>query len=201
MERIWLEHYPPGVAKDLDLDPQETLVDSFESTVAAWADHPAFHNLGHTLTYADIDQLTLQFAAYMQNDLGLQPGDRVAIMMPNLLQYPVALFGCLRAGLIVVNVNPLYTARELEHQLIDCGAKALVVYAGSAHVFAEVKHATDVEHVLVTEPGDLLPRFRRLLVNAVVRYVRKIIPAYSIPEAKKFRSILGARVGSYRRPE
>ena len=201
MERIWLEHYPPGVAKDLDLDPQETLVDSFESTVAAWADHPAFHNLGHTLTYADIDQLTLQFAAYMQNDLGLQPGDRVAIMMPNLLQYPVALFGCLRAGLIVVNVNPLYTARELEHQLVDSGAKALVVYAGSAHVFAEVKHATDVEHVLVTEPGDLLPRFRRLLVNAVVRYVRRIIPAYSIPEAKKFRSILAARVGAYRRPE
>jgi long-chain acyl-CoA synthetase len=200
MEPFWLNSYPPGISKTVDIDPQETLVDSIESTMAAWADRPAFHNLGHTLSYADIDDLSLQFAAYLQADLGLQRGDRVAIMMPNLLQYPVALFGCLRAGLIVVNVNPLYTARELEHQLQDSGARALVIYAGSAHVFAELKHATEVEHVLVTEPGDLLPTFKRLLVNFVVRYVRKIIPPFDIAIARPFRAILDARIGAYKRP-
>lgn len=200
MERFWLDMYPQGVPKNIDIDPKETLIDMFEASVAAWADRPAFHNLGHTLSYADIDRLSQQFAAYLQNDLGLKYGDRVALMMPNLLQYPVALFGCLRAGMVVVNVNPLYTARELEHQLQDSGAKALVVYSGSAHVFAEVKHATDVEHVLVTDPGDLLPFVKRSLVNFVVRYVRKMIPAYSIPVAEPFRNILGARQSAYRRP-
>jgi len=200
MDRFWLDNYPQGVPKEIDIDPGETLLDMFEASVAAWADRPAFHNLGHTLSYADIDRLSEQFAAYLQNDLGLVEGDRVALMMPNLLQYPVALFGCLRAGMVVVNVNPLYTARELEHQLQDSGAKALVVYAGSAHVFAEVKHATDVEHVLVTEPGDLLPVVKRILVNFVVRYVRKLIPAYSISVAEPFRNILGAKQSAYRRP-
>lgn len=201
MQAIWLDNYPPGVPKKLDLDPNETLLDVFESSVAAWLDRPAFHNLGHTLSYADIDQLSQQFAAYLQDDLGLERGDRVAIMMPNLLQYPVALFGCLRAGMVAVNVNPLYTARELEHQLTDSGAKALVVYAGSAHVFAEIKHATNVEHVLVTEPGDLLPAMKRLLVNFVVRYVRKMIPEYAIAGAVPFRAILNATISAYRRPE
>lgn len=201
MQAIWLDNYPPGVPKKLDLDPNETLLDVFESSVAAWLDRPAFHNLGHTLSYADIDQLSQQFAAYLQDDLGLERGDRVAIMMPNLLQYPVVLFGCLRAGMVAVNVNPLYTARELEHQLTDSGAKALVVYAGSAHVFAEIKHATNVEHVLVTEPGDLLPAMKRLLVNFVVRYVRKMIPEYAIAGAVPFRAILNATISAYRRPE
>ncbi len=201
MQAIWLNNYPPGVPKTLDLDPAETLLDVFESSVTAWSDHPAFHNLGHSLTYAEIDQLSQQFAAYLQDDLGLDRGDRVAIMLPNLLQYPVALFGCLRAGMVVVNVNPLYTARELEHQLKDSGAKALVVYAGSAHVFAEIKHATDIEHVLVTEPGDLLPTMKRLLVNFVVRYIRKIIPAYSISSAVPFRAVLNSTISAYRRPE
>jgi long-chain acyl-CoA synthetase len=200
MDRFWLDNYPHGVPKEIDIDPGETLLDMFEASVSAWAARPAFHNLGHTLSYADIDRLREQFAAYLQNDLGLVQGDRVALMMPNLLQYPVALFGCLRAGMVVVNVNPLYTARELEHQLQDSGAKALVIYAGSAHVFAEVKHATDVEHVLVTEPGDLLPAVKRILVNFVVRYVRKLIPAYSISVAAPFRNILGAKQNAYRRP-
>jgi long-chain acyl-CoA synthetase len=201
MQAIWLNNYPSGVPKALDLDPTETLVDIFDSSVTAWSDRPAFHNLGCTLSYAEIDQLSGQFAAYLQDDLGLECGDRVAIMMPNLLQYPVALFGCLRAGMVVVNVNPLYTARELEHQLVDSGAKALVIYAGSAHVFEEVKHATDVEHVLVTEPGDLLPLVKRLLVNFVVRYVRKMIPEFSIPGAQPFRAILGSNLSAFRPPE
>ena len=201
MQAIWLESYPPGVPKSLDLDPAETLIDVFESSVTAWSDRPAFHNLGHTLSFAEIDQLSQQFAAYLQNDLGLERGDRVAIMMPNLLQYPVALFGCLRAGMVVVNVNPLYTARELEYQLVDSGARALVVYAGSAHVFAEIKHATAIEHVLVTEPGDLLPLMKRLLVNFVVRYVRRMIPRYAIASAVPFRAIMKATISAYRRPE
>lgn len=201
MQAIWLDNYPAGVSKTLDLDPAETLLDFFESSTTAWSDRPAFHNLGHTLSYADIDHLSQQFAAYLQDNLGLERGDRVAIMMPNLLQYPVALFGCLRAGMVVVNVNPLYTARELEHQLVDSGAKALIVYAGSAHVYAEIKHATAIEHVLVTEPGDLLPLVKRLLVNFVVRYVRKMIPKYAIGSAVPFRAILKARMSAYRRPE
>jgi len=201
MQAIWLDNYPSGVSKTLDLDPAETLLDFFESSTTAWSDRPAFHNLGHTLSYADIDHLSQQFAAYLQENLGLERGDRVAIMMPNLLQYPVALFGCLRAGMVVVNVNPLYTARELEHQLVDSGAKALIVYAGSAHVYAEIKHATAIEHVLVTEPGDLLPLVKRLLVNFVVRYVRKMIPGYAIGSAVPFRAILKARISAYRRPE
>jgi len=201
MQAIWLDNYPAGVSKTLDLDPAETLLDFFESSTTAWSDRPAFHNLGHTLSYADIDHLSQQFAAYLQDNLGLERGDRVAIMMPNLLQYPVALFGCLRAGMVVVNVNPLYTARELEHQLVDSGAKALIVYAGSAHVYAEIKHATAIEHVLVTEPGDLLPLVKRLLVNFVVRYVRKMIPKYAIGSAVRFRAILKARMSAYRRPE
>jgi long-chain acyl-CoA synthetase len=201
MEPIWLKSYPPGVPAVVDIDPDETLIDLLESSMTVWADRPAFHNLGATLSYADIDQLSQQFAAYMQNELGLGYGDRVAIMMPNLLQYPVALIGCLRAGLIVVNVNPLYTARELEHQLQDSGAKALVVYSGSAHVFAEIKHATDVEHVLVTDPGDLLPGFKRLLVNFVVRYVRRMVPAYAITSAEPFRNILKTQLSKYKRPQ
>jgi long-chain acyl-CoA synthetase len=201
MQAIWLDNYPAGVPKTLEIDPAETLIDFFESSVTAWSDRPAFHNLGHTLSYDDIDRLSQQFAAYLQVDLGLESGDRVALMLPNLLQYPVALFGCLRAGMVVVNVNPLYTARELEHQLVDSGAKALVVYAGSAHVFAEIKHATAVEHVLVTEAGDLLPPMKRLIVNFVVRYVRRMIPDYAIHGAAPFRAIFQAKMSAYRRPE
>ena len=156
MEPVWLDSYPAGVPDNLDIDPGETLLDLFEASVAVWPENPAFHNLGHSLSYADIDHLSQLFAAYLQGELGLSCGDRVAVMMPNLLQYPVALFGCLRAGIVVVNVNPLYTAHELEHQLQDSGAKVLVVYAGSAHVFAEIHSETKVKHVLVTEPGDLL---------------------------------------------
>ena len=200
MDPIWLDSYPAGVPKTLVVNPDETLVDLLETAFAEWAQHPAFHNLGATLSFADLDRLTRQFAVHLRNDLGLQTGDRVALMLPNLLQYPVALFGCLRAGLVVVNVNPLYTARELEHQLVDSGARALVVYAGSAHVFAEIRHATAIEHVLVTMPGDLLPPLRRVLVNFVVRYVRRLIPAYSIATAEPFRRFLDADPAAYKRP-
>ncbi len=200
MNPIWLDSYPAGVPKTLTVNPDETLVDLLEAAFGEWAQRPAFHNLGATLSFAELERLTRQFAIYLRNDLGLQPGDRVALMLPNLLQYPVALFGCLRAGMVVVNVNPLYTARELEHQLVDSGARALVVYAGSAHVFAEIHHATAIEHVLVTMPGDLLPPLRRMLVNFVVRYLRRLIPAYSIANVLPFRRFLDVNSAAYQRP-
>ena len=200
MEAIWFDSYPPGVPRTLTIDPNETLIDLLETALADWSQRPAFHNLGATLSFADIDRLSRQFAVYLQRDLGLSVGDRVALMLPNLLQYPVALIGCLRAGMVVVNVNPLYTARELEHQLVDSGARVLVVYAGSAHVFAEVRHATPIEHVLVTMPGDLLPPVRRVLVNFVVRYVRRLIPAFAIAAARPFTHCLDRDPADYQRP-
>ncbi len=200
MDKIWLNSYPAGVPVNVEVDPRETLLDLLETSMATWADRPAFHNLGRMLSYAEVDDLSQRFAAYLQHDLGLQPGDRVALMLPNLLQYPVALFGCLRAGMVAVNVNPLYTAGELEHQLVDSGARVLVVYSGSAHVFAEISHATAVEHVLVTDAGDLLTPVRRLLVNFVVRYVRRQIPAYAISKAVAFRRCLQFSRGAYQRP-
>jgi len=197
---VWLQNYPPGVPVELDIDSSETLLDLFDSATTAWADRPAFHNLGHTLSYADIDQQSMQFAAYLQNDLKLERGDRVAIMMPNLLQYPVALFGILRAGMVAVNVNPLYTAHELEHQLKDSGAKAMVIYSGSARVLQEIISKTDVRDVLVTDPGDLLPLPKRLLVNFIVKTVKKIIPEYSLPRAHQFRDVLKVEASTYVRP-
>lgn len=201
MDRIWLENYPAGVPHELDLDPAETLIDAFETAATAWHDRPAFANLGHSLSFSDIDELSQRFAAYMQTELGLQVGDRVALMMPNLLQYPVALFGCLRAGLVVVNVNPLYTRRELLHQLHDSGARAIVIYSGSAAVLAETLAETDIEHILVTDVADLLPAPKRWLVNFVVRYVRRMIPAYDLPGAVPFRAILDVPQGGYKRPK
>jgi long-chain acyl-CoA synthetase len=201
MKPIWLKSYQSGVPRELDVDPQETLLDIFDSAVTAWAERPAFHNMGHTLSFAEIDQLSTQFAAYLQNDLGLSVGDRVAIMLPNLLQYPVVLFGVLRAGLVAVNVNPLYMPHELEHQLTDSGAKAIVIYSGSAAVLAEVIEKTDIEHTLVTDIGDLLPAPKRWLVNFIVRYIKRMVPEYELPGAKLLRDFLNAQVSAYRRPE
>jgi long-chain acyl-CoA synthetase len=201
MKPVWLDSYPSGTPRDLDIDPNETLLDMIDSAVTAWADRPAFQNMGASLSFDDVDQLSLQFAAYLQNELGLNAGDRVAIMMPNLLQYPVALFGVLRAGMVAVNVNPLYTAHELEHQLKDSGAKAIVIYSGSAHVLAEIIPETDIEHALVTDVGDLLPGPKRWLVNFVVRHVKKLIPEYSLEQAMPFRTILNTKAASYKRPQ
>lgn len=201
MDPIWLDNYPPGVPRDYVVDPDETLIDAMEHSFAEWPDSLAFANMGHSLSFAETDRLSLAFAAYLQNDLGLAQGDRVAIMLPNLLQYPVAMLGCLRAGMVVVNVNPMYTAHELEHQLNDAGARAIVIFAGSAHVLEEVRAHTQVEHVLVSDVGDLLPLPKRLLVNFVVRVIKRMVPAYSLPGAKHFLESLDADVGSYERPD
>jgi long-chain acyl-CoA synthetase len=201
MDRIWLESYPPGIPRELEIDPDRTLPDALEAAISQWPHHRAFTNMGHTLSFADTDRLSRQFAGYLQHELGLEQGDRVAIMMPNLLQYPVALFGCLRAGMVAVNVNPLYTARELEHQLHDSGAKAIVIYAGSAHVLSEIDADTSIKHTLVTDIGDLLPTPKRWLVNFVVRYVKRMVPDYVLENARPFRDMLDSGVSAYHRPD
>jgi long-chain acyl-CoA synthetase len=198
MDRIWLRHYPAGTPTDIDPDRYPSLVAVLEQTCARFADRPAFHNLGHTLSYRDLDRLSAAMASHLQG-LGLARGDRVALMLPNLLQYPVALFGVLRAGLIAVNTNPLYTARELEHQLRDSGAKAIVIVANFAHVLEKVLARTAVEHVIVTEIGDLAGFPKNLIVNFAVRHLKKMVPTYRLPAALPFATAI--RRGAARRFE
>src|SRR5271154_2433787 len=156
LDRNWLNQYPPGVPADIDPDSYASLKEVIEEAFAAHRQLPAYSNMGATLTYAQLDELSRAFAAWLQNKSGLSRGDRVALMMPNILQYPIALFGALRAGMVVVNTNPLYTPRELEHQLKDSGAKAIVILENFAHVLQEVLARTDLKNVLVTGVGDLL---------------------------------------------
>ncbi|MDY0073446.1 MAG: AMP-binding protein [Thauera sp.] len=195
MDRIWLQSYPPGVPAEVDLDEFSSLNDLFERGVARFAERTAYVCMGASLSYAELDRLSARFAAYLQSELKLAPGTRVALMMPNMLQYPVALFGTLRAGCIVVNVNPLYTARELQHQLADSGAEAIVVVENFAHTFARIREQTAIRHVIVTSLGELLGFPKGLLVNFVVRHVRKMVPAWQLPGAVPFRRVLarGAR--------
>ena len=194
MEKVWLKSYPAGVPAEIDPGAFSSVVDIFEQSVSRYADRPAFGNLGCFLSYADADRLTRDFAAYLQG-LGMEPGDRIALMMPNVLQYPVALFGAMRAGLIVVNTNPLYTPRELEHQLKDSGAKAIVIVDNFAHVLSQVISRVAVKHVITTGIGDLMPGLKGPIVNFVVKYIKKMVPAFSLPGAVRFKAALsqGAR--------
>jgi long-chain acyl-CoA synthetase len=188
MEPIWLKNYPPGVPAALSIDPAETIPRMLERICREFPERPAFSNLGRTISYRELDDLSGRFAAFLQQELKLVPGERVAIMMPNLLQYPVALYGALRAGLIAVNVNPLYTAHELEHQLRDSGAKAIVIVANSAAALEQARAGTNIEHVILTQIGDLLPAPKRWLVNLAVRFLRRLVPAYSLPDAIPFNA-------------
>ena len=173
-----------------------TLISTFEESVRRFAARPAYHNLGITLTFADLERLSRDFGAYLQS-LGLAKGERIALMMPNVLQYPIALFGALRAGLTVVNTNPLYTGRELRHQLVDCGASAIVVLENFAHVLAQVRAETGVRHIITCRLGDLALFPKRTAVNFVVRRIKHLVPAYHLPDAVAFREALriGARRG------
>ena len=200
MDKIWLSSYPPGIAPQIDTQAYSSIVEIFNHSVTHYADEPAFSNLGRTLTFAELDTLSRSFAAFAQNELGLVKGDRIAIMLPNLLQYPVVLFGALRAGLTVVNTNPLYTARELEHQLRDSGASAIVVLENFAHVLAECIAATPVRHVVITKMGDLLEFPKSMLVNLVVKYLKKMVPAYTLTGAIGFKDALERGAGAEFRP-
>jgi len=194
VQRPWLNHYPPGVPADIDPDQYASLNAMFEEACAAYGNVPAYQNFGAVLTYAQLDVLSRAFAAWLQKKSGLKPGERVALMMPNVMQYPVALFGTLRAGMVVVNVNPLYTARELEHQLTDSGAKAIVIVANFAHILQQVLPHTELKQVLVTRIGDLLGFPRGAIVNLVLR-LRKQVPPWSMPGAITLKSALGAGLG------
>ena len=190
MNNVWLENYPEGVPHEIDPGAFDSIVEVFERSVRHYPNRPAFSNLGATLSYSQIDRLSLDFAAYCQKRLDLGKGDRLAIMMPNLLQYPVVLFGALRAGLAVVNTNPLYTARELRHQLSDSGTRAIVILENFASVLESCLDDTPVETVILTRMGDMLPFPKSLIVNAVVKHVKKMVPAYRLPEARAFKEIL-----------
>lgn len=192
MERVWLKSYEEGVPHDIDVDSCNSVVDIFEKSFSEYRDKDAFtvQGLPKMLKFGELDQLSGQFASYLQNELGFKKGDRVALMMPNILQYPIALFGILRAGMTVVNVNPLYTARELEHQLKDSGARAILILANFANTLEKVLEKTPVEQVIVTEVADMVPFPRNLIINFVVKNVKKMVPAWNIPSAVPFKTAL-----------
>ena len=188
MDRIWLKSYPEGVPADIDPGQYRSLIELFDANIASFRDRPAFTNMGKTITFDELDKRSRDFGAWLQSR-GLGKGARVAIMMPNCLQYPIAMFGTLRAGCTVVNVNPLYTPRELEHQLKDSGAEAIVVLENFGHVLEEVRGRTPIKHVVVTSLGEMLG-VKGLIVNLVVRKVKKMVPPYQLPGALSFKQAL-----------
>ncbi|MDW3711796.1 MULTISPECIES: long-chain-fatty-acid--CoA ligase FadD1 [unclassified Pseudomonas] len=189
-ENFWKDKYPAGIPAEINADAYPNIQAVLKESCQRFADKPAFSNLGKTITYGELYELSGAFAAYLQQNTDLQPGDRIAVQLPNVLQYPIVVFGALRAGLTVVNTNPLYTAREMEHQFNDAGAKALVCLANMAHLAQDVLPRTGIKHVVVTEVGDMLPALKRLLVNSVVKYVKKMVPAYHLPQAVKLNDAL-----------
>lgn len=190
MQKIWLKNYPIGVPAEIELDRFNSLNDLFAWICSRYGELPAFTNQGATISWNRLDALSRHFAAYLQHGAGLRKGDRLAIMLPNLLQYPVALFGALRAGVIVVNVNPQYTARELQHQLADSGAKAIIVLDNFAHTLEQVQPLTPVHHVIITRIGDMLHFPKAQIVNLVVKHVRHMVPAWHIGGAVTFADAL-----------
>jgi len=192
MERPWLAQYPAGIPAEIDLDRYASLNDMLATSCARFADLPAFNSMGTVLTFRQLDEASRAFAAWLQKRAGLRRGDRVALMLPNLLQYPVALFGVLRAGMVAVNVNPLYTPRELEHQLNDAGAAAIVVLENFAHTLQQVIKATPVRVVITTQAGDLLAPLKRLLTNFVVKRVRQQVPPWHLDGSLNFNRALAA---------
>jgi long-chain acyl-CoA synthetase len=192
VEKIWLKEYPEGIPAEVDVDKYASLKEILEQSCERFARLPAYRNMGVSITYQELDQASRAFGAYLQQSLGLKKGDRVAIMMPNLLQYAVALFGTLRVGLTVVNVNPLYTARELEHQLNDSGATVIVVLENFAHTVQRVLSKTGIKTVITTQIGDLFPPVKALLTNLVVKYVKRMVPRWRIRKAIEFNAVLRA---------
>jgi long-chain acyl-CoA synthetase len=188
MTKMWHRAYDAGVPYEINPNEYSSINEMLEVGFTKFKSHPAFHNMGTTLTYEEIDQRSKKFASYLQNNLKLNKGDRVALMMPNILQYPVALFGALRAGMVAVNVNPLYTARELEHQLKDANVKAIVIFANSGHVLEKIVAHTPVKHIMVTQIGDFLKFPKNHIVNFVIKNVKKMVPDFSLPNALDFKS-------------
>ena len=190
IENFWKDKYPSGIAADIDPDEYPNVQAVLKQSCERFANKPAFSNLGKTLTYGEMYELSGAFAAYLQQHTDLQPGDRIAVQLPNVLQYPIAVFGAIRAGLIVVNTNPLYTAREMRHQFKDSGARALVYLNMFGQKVQEVLADTDIQYLIEAKMGDLMPTAKGWLVNTVVSKVKKMVPAYSLPQAISFKSAL-----------
>ena len=197
---FWNDKRPPGVPNDIDPTAYGSIVEVFERSCKKFADRPAFSNMGVTLTYAELDRLSAAFAAYLQRHTDLKPGERIAVQMPNILQYPIAVFGALRAGLIVVNTNPLYTAREMKHQFKDAGVRALVYVNLFGHLVQEVLPDTSIDYLIEARMGDMLPSLKGWLVNTVVKKVKKMVPAYHLPQALSFKSVLAQGKGHALKP-
>ncbi|MCP3674464.1 MAG: AMP-binding protein, partial [Gammaproteobacteria bacterium] len=181
MEKVWLKNYPKSSPENIEPGKYQSLVALIEESLDKHADKDAFTNFGVTLTFKELDEKSKQIASYLQHTLHLKKGARVAIMMPNLLQYPIALYGILRAGMVAVNVNPMYTSRELRHQLSDSGAEAIFILANFAHVLEEIIDETPVRRIIVTQLADLCPWPKRTLINGLVKYVKKMVPAFNLP--------------------
>lgn len=190
MEKSWLKHYDNGVKPEISFDGINSINDILNISFDKYGASIAFSNMGKSMTYSELKEHSQNFAAFLQQELKLKKGDRVALMMPNILQYPVALFGVLQAGLVAVNVNPLYTARELEHQLNDSGAKAIIIFSNSAHILDKVVARTNVEHVILTDIGDLLGFPKSLIVNFVLRYIKKMVPKFDLRGSTYFNQAL-----------
>jgi len=197
---FWSDKRPAGVPNEIDMGGYRSVVDVFERACRQHADRPAFTNMGVTLNYADLERHSAAFAAWLQNHTDLKPGDRIAVQMPNLLQYPIAVFGAPRAGLIVVNTNPLYTVREMRHQFRDAGARALVYLNTFGKQVQEVLADTEIEYLIEAQIGDLLPSLKGLLVNTAVKHVKKMVPAYNLPQAVSFKRLLREGAGAGLRP-
>ncbi|MCU0939386.1 MAG: AMP-binding protein [Burkholderiaceae bacterium] len=192
MSKPWLAQYPAGIPAEVDVNEYGSLKELLAASCQRFADLPAYHSMGAQMSYREFDEASRAFGAWLQKHAQLKRGDRVALMMPNLMQYPIALFGVLRAGLVVVNTNPLYTPRELEHQLKDSGAAAIVVLENFAHTLEQVIGATQVRTVITTQIGDRLPPIKRLLVNAVVKYGKKMVPPWHLPGSVEFNAVVDA---------
>ncbi len=188
--RIWHQHYPAGVPTDINPDSYPSILQAFEDSCALYGDKVAFENMGVTLTFNQLRERAHNFAGWLQKNTDLKPGDRIALQMPNLLQYPICIYGSFIAGLVVVNVNPLYTAREMEHQLNDSGAKAIVIVANFCHELQQCVKNTGLKHIIVTQIPDLFPQPKQFIVNLVLKHVKKMVPAYSLPNTIDFRDLV-----------
>ncbi|MEQ9307117.1 MAG: AMP-binding protein, partial [Marinoscillum sp.] len=198
----WLNAYPAGVPKTIDADKYKSLADLFVESREKYGDKPAYENMGKVLSFEELGGLSDRFAAYLQNDLGLKPGEKIAIQLPNVLQNPIVMYGALKAGLVVVNTNPLYTPSEMKHQFVDSGAKAIVILANFASNLEEILKDTAIDHIIITELGDALGGLKGGLVNFVVKNVKKMVPAYNLPEAIPLKKILkNSRAESFTPPE
>jgi long-chain acyl-CoA synthetase len=190
MSKPWLQSYPEGVPAEISIDEYASVADIFDQSVCRFENLPAYSNFGKTITYREVKQYTSQLGGYLKNELALEKGTKVAIMMPNLLQNPISIFGVLRAGMVVVNTNPLYTARELKHQMNDSGAEVIIIVENFCHILAEVIEETPIKHVIVTRMGDMLPFPKSAIIDFVVKYVKKMVPAYRLPGAVPFKKTL-----------